>query len=64
MEILRIGVIVVLIAALSIGATWVTKQMFCQDCPLKERCNQSVKNGNGFLCNEKNSPNQFMTTTL
>lgn len=64
MEILGIGLLAIAVAAISIGAMLISKALMCSDCPLKDKCEQSVKNGNGSLCDDKNSPNQFMTTAL
>lgn len=64
MEILGVGVLAIAVAAISIGAMVISKALMCNDCPLKDKCEQSVKNGNGSLCDDKNSPNQFMTTAL
>ena len=64
MEILGVGVLAIAVAAISIGAMLISKALMCSDCPLKDKCEQSVKNGNGRLCDDKNSPNQFMTTAL
>lgn len=64
MEILGVGLLAIAVAAISIGAMLISKAFMCSDCPLKDKCEQSVKNGNGSLCDDKNSPNQFMTTAL
>lgn len=64
MEILGVGLLAIAVAAVSIGAMLISKALMCSDCPLKDKCEQSVKNGNGSLCDDKNSPNQFMTTAL
>lgn len=64
MEILGVGLLAIAVAAISIGAMLMSKALMCSDCPLKDKCEQSVKNGNGSLCDDKNSPNQFMTTAL
>ena len=64
MEILGVGLLAIAVAAVSIGAMLISKALMCSDCPLKDKCKQSVKNGNGSLCDDKNSPNQFMTTAL
>ena len=64
MEILGIGLLAIAVAAISIGAMLISKALMCSDCPLKDKCEQSVKNGNGSLCDDKNGPNQFMTTAL
>lgn len=64
MEILGVGLLAIAVAAVSIGAMLISKALMCSDCPLKDKCEQSVKNGTGSLCDDKNSPNQFMTTAL
>lgn len=64
MEILGVGLLAIAVAAISIGAMLISKALMCSDCPLKDKCEQSVKNGNCSLCDDKNSPNQFMTTAL
>ena len=64
MEILGVSLLAIAVAAISIGAMLISKALMCSDCPLKDKCEQSVKNGNGSLCDDKNSPNQFLTTAL
>lgn len=64
MEILGVGLLAIAVAAISIGAMLISKAWMCSYCPLKDKCEQSVKNGNGSLCDDKNSPNKFMTTAL
>ena len=64
MEILGVGLLAIAVAAISIGAMLISKALMCSDCTLKDKCEQSVKNGNGSLCDDKNGPNQFMTTAL
>ena len=64
MDILGIGLLAIAVAAISIGAMLISKALMCSDCPLKDRCEESIKTGNGSLCDDKNGPNQFMTTAL
>lgn len=63
MEIIVAIVFTLILGGISVACIYV-QSLMCQDCPLKERCKQSIEKGNGCLCDDKNNQNQLMTTPL
>lgn len=40
------------------------RTLACNDCPLKDKCQQSIENGSGRLCDENSPINPLMPTQL
>lgn len=64
MEIVGCIVCVLIIAIIYTMAIALVRTLACNDCPLKDKCQKSIENGSGRLCDENNPVNPLMPTQL
>lgn len=60
MEIVGCIVIALILCAMYAMVFYVMRVIACKDCPLKHKCEESVKHGDGPLCDNNNHINPLM----
>lgn len=64
MEIIGCIVLALTITAIYTMVIAIMRTLACNNCPLKDKCQQSIENGYGRICDDNNPINPLMPTQL